>query len=73
MGFLLLIITGLIYGAVASVILFFIDWIIGLFGTPTILEQPFIVDILQRLGLPVESFTYKSWSCTKEIFEVVTE
>lgn len=57
MGFLLLIITGLIYGAVASVILFFIDWIIGLFGTPTILEQPFIVDILQRLGLPVESFT----------------
>lgn len=57
MGFLLLIITGLIYGAVASVILFFIDWIIGLFGTPTILEQPFIVDILQQFGLPVDSFT----------------
>lgn len=57
MGLLLLIITGLIYGFVASVILFFIDTIIAFFtGTPTILEQPFIVDILLRFNLPVDSF-----------------
>lgn len=44
MGILLLIITGLIYGLVGTVILHFINNIFALFGEPTILEQPFILD-----------------------------
>lgn len=47
MGILLLIITGLIYGLVGTVILHFINNIFALFGEPTILEQPFILDFLQ--------------------------
>lgn len=48
MGILLLIITGLIYGLVGTVILHFINNIFALFGEPTILEQPFILDFLQN-------------------------
>lgn len=61
MGILLLIITGLIYGLVGTVILHFINNIFALFGEPTILEQPFILDFLQKYNLPTHSFAV---SCT---------
>ena len=49
MGILLLIITGLIYGLVGTVILHFINNIFALFGEPTILEQPFILVFFAKI------------------------